>query len=114
MDFLNTFFQALPTRFLHSIGVFHIAEKAFDRLFKNKQLTSDLLRLKETFKLGCLLHDIGHAPLSHSTETVMPTLGELNIPKEFLEEGDDLRRQATRTTRLKVLWIARFLKRSKK
>ena len=86
---------ATHTRFLHSIGVFHIAGKAFDRLFKNKQQTSEMMRLKETFKLGCLLHDIGHAPLSHSTETVMPTLGELNIPNQFLEKGDDLNRQAS-------------------
>jgi HD superfamily phosphohydrolase len=86
---------ATHTRFLHSIGVFHIAGKAFDRIFKNKQQTSEIIRLRETFKLGCLLHDIGHAPLSHSTETVMPTLGELNIPKQYLEKGDDPSRQAS-------------------
>ena len=40
----------------------------------------DLKRLKNTFKTACLLHDIGHAPLSHSTEVVMPSVCELKIP----------------------------------
>lgn len=87
---------ATHTRFIHSIGVMNIASNAFDRLFKNKLQNKDFLRLKETFKLACLLHDVGHAPLSHSTETVMPVLSELKIPKEFLSKKDQSRdRQAT-------------------
>jgi HD superfamily phosphohydrolase len=66
----------------------NIASSAFDRLFKARLFDKDVLRLKETFKLACLLHDVGHAPLSHSTETVMPKLSELNIPKEFLSKKD--------------------------
>jgi HD superfamily phosphohydrolase len=50
-------------------------------------------RLKETLRLGCLLHDIGHAPLSHSTESVMPMVSELKLPKQFLHQGKD--RQAS-------------------
>lgn len=79
---------ATHSRFLHSIGVMHIGSKAFDSLFKNKIPQKDYFRLKETFKLACLLHDIGHAPLSHSTESVMPALSELEIPEEFLFAHD--------------------------
>lgn len=87
---------ATHTRFIHSIGVMHIGTQAFDRLFRDKLDNKDILRLKETFKLACLLHDIGHAPLSHSTESVMPTIKELDIPKQFLaNENADLSRQAT-------------------
>ncbi len=86
---------ATHTRFIHSLGVMHIGEKAFRSLFKDFMPTPELERLKETFKLACLLHDVGHAPLSHSTESVMPTLRALSIPKEFLREGEDLDRQAT-------------------
>lgn len=87
---------ATHTRFIHSIGVMSIGGKAFDTLFKGRSLTPDLLRLKETFKLACLLHDIGHAPLSHSTETVMPSLKSLKIPDEFLSAHDKKQdRQAT-------------------
>lgn len=87
---------ATHTRFIHSIGVMNIADKAFDRLFRHHHFDKDILRLKETFKLAGLLHDVGHAPLSHSTETVMPNLSELNIPADFLSKKDQLSdRQAT-------------------
>lgn len=87
---------ATHTRFIHSIGVMNIGDKAFDKLFKDKANHKDFARLKETFKLACLLHDIGHAPLSHSTESVMPSLKELKIPNRFLSEKDqNSDRQAT-------------------
>jgi HD superfamily phosphohydrolase len=87
---------ATHTRFIHSIGVMNIASLAFDRLFKKHLNDKDFLRLKETLKLAALLHDVGHAPLSHSTETVMPMLSELKIPVEFLSKKDQARdRQAT-------------------
>ncbi len=87
---------ATHTRFIHSIGVMNIGDKAFDKLFKDKVNHKDFARLKETFKLACLLHDIGHAPLSHSTESVMPSLKELKIPNRFLSEKDqNSDRQAT-------------------
>jgi HD superfamily phosphohydrolase len=82
---------ATHTRFLHSIGVMHLSEKVFQKLFyqNNQQKKYDpnnieLQRFQETLKLAALLHDIGHAPLSHSTEMVMPELSELKIPAKFL------------------------------
>jgi HD superfamily phosphohydrolase len=87
---------ATHTRYIHSIGVMDIGRRAFEKLFKKYEGTADYYRLKETFKLGCLLHDIGHAPLSHSTESVMPLLSELEIPKEFLTDQEQQHdRQAT-------------------
>jgi len=79
---------ATHTRFLHSIGVMHVGSKAFDKLFPANLQNKEILRLKETFKLACLLHDIGHAPLSHSTETVMPNLSALKIPSSYLTKKD--------------------------
>lgn len=81
---------ATHTRYLHSIGVMNVATMVFNSLFKD-QNSKDVLRLKESLRLGCLLHDIGHAPLSHSTESVMPMVSELKLPKQFM--GKD--RQAT-------------------
>lgn len=87
---------ATHTRFLHSIGVMHVGSLAFDKLFKDKLTHPRAARLKETVKLACLLHDIGHAPLSHSTESVMPMLSELKINKRFLSKKDQENdRQAT-------------------
>lgn len=81
---------ATHTRYLHSIGVMNVATLVFNSLFK-EQTSKDILRLKESLRLGCLLHDIGHAPLSHSTESVMPMVSALNLPKQF-QKGE---RQAT-------------------
>ena len=86
---------ATHTRFIHSIGVMHVGSLAFGTLFKDQINNPEIQRLQKTFMLGCLLHDIGHAPLSHSTETVMPPLSHLNIPPEFLSKGEVLTRQAT-------------------
>jgi len=84
---------ATHTRFLHSIGVMSIADKAFKRLFADSLHKKDTQKLHRTFKLACLLHDIGHAPLSHSTEFAMPNLTELKMPKNFI--FGDQNKQAT-------------------
>jgi HD superfamily phosphohydrolase len=81
---------ATHTRYLHSIGVMHVATLVFNSLFKD-QSSKDIQRLKESLRLGCLLHDIGHAPLSHSTESVMPMVSALKLPKQF----QDRERQAS-------------------
>lgn len=82
---------ATHTRYLHSIGVMNVASMVFNSLFKGNQ-SSEIHRLRETLRLGCLLHDIGHAPLSHSTESVMPMVSRLKLPRAFQEPVD---RQAT-------------------
>lgn len=84
---------ATHTRYLHSIGVMHVSSLVFNSLFKENLFNSEYIRLKETLRLGCLLHDIGHAPLSHATESVMPTLGELKLPDFFVMNQP--RRQAS-------------------
>jgi uncharacterized protein len=73
---------ATHTRYLHSIGVMNVSTLVFNNLFKD-QMSLDIIRLKETLRLGCLLHDIGHAPLSHSTESVMPLVSLLKLPGQF-------------------------------
>lgn len=82
---------ATHTRYLHSIGVMNVSTLVFNSLFKDQQ-SSEIQRLKETLRLGCLLHDIGHAPLSHSTESVMPMVSALKLPGNFNPTED---RQAT-------------------
>lgn len=89
----NIFPGATHSRFLHSLGAMHVGTRAFDKLFPIQGKA--YLRIRETFRLACLLHDIGHPPLSHSTELVMPKLKELKIPTEFLKKGENLNRKAT-------------------
>lgn len=76
---------ATHNRFLHSIGATHIAGLAFEAIFKNSgrghSFSSEKTRgrFKQTLKLATLLHDVGHGPLSHTTEEVMPLLKELKV-----------------------------------
>lgn len=69
-------------RFIHSVGAHHLAGLIFDNIFKGYAFsnTNDKWRLRECTILGALLHDVGHGPLSHTSEEVMPQLEELKIP----------------------------------
>lgn len=72
---------ATHNRFLHSLGVCHLAGVAFDLIFKNYPFRRSEARqqFRQAVRLGALLHDIGHGPLSHTTEQVMPRLRDLNV-----------------------------------
>ncbi|PWU14489.1 MAG: hydrolase [Bdellovibrio sp.] len=72
---------ATHNRYLHSIGVSHLAGLAFDQIFKNYLFSSSSVRanFRKSLRLAALLHDIGHGPLSHTTEEVMPLLSQLRL-----------------------------------
>jgi HD superfamily phosphohydrolase len=70
---------AIHSRFAHSLGAMHVATQIFDRVFFESFLTKlELDRFRQLIRLAALLHDLGHPPLSHTTEKIMPTLNELN------------------------------------
>ncbi|AAP99411.1 MULTISPECIES: HD domain-containing protein [Prochlorococcus] len=60
-----TFHGAESSRFTHSLGVFHIARRALKKLLK---LEPELIQFKGLLYASSLLHDIGHGPLSHTSE----------------------------------------------
>lgn len=72
---------ATHNRYIHSIGVCHLTGRAFDTVFKDYRFSTVEKResLRQTVRMAALLHDVGHGPLSHSTEEVMPKVGALNI-----------------------------------
>ena len=81
---------ATHTRYLHSIGVSHLATQTFDKIFSGINLpVQEKLRLRMTLSLAALLHDVGHAPLSHSTECVMPLRKQLPLPSMFVTKNDE-------------------------
>lgn len=86
---------ATHNRFLHSVGVTHLAGVAFDTIFKNYPFRDFKTKnsLRQCVKLAALLHDIGHGPLSHTTEAVMPQLSELNI-QLYKDQNRNIERQA--------------------
>lgn len=66
---------AYHNRFIHSLGVYHLGCIAFAAIKSTleEQLTKirsewKIEKIQEIFELSCLLHDIGHAPFSHTGE----------------------------------------------
>ncbi len=72
---------ATHNRYLHSIGVCHLAGQSFDSIFRVYpfQKSVNKTRLRQAVRLASLLHDVGHGPLSHTTEQVMPKVEELKV-----------------------------------
>ena len=72
---------ATHNRYIHSVGVMHLAGRAFDSVFRTFEFSSPdaRARMRQATRLGALLHDIGHGPLSHTTEEVMPLVDKLQI-----------------------------------
>jgi HD superfamily phosphohydrolase len=72
---------ATHNRYLHSIGVTHVAGLVFNHIFKDFPLSSPAVQehYRQVTKLAALLHDVGHGPLSHTTEEVMPPVAALKI-----------------------------------
>ena len=68
--------SATHNRFAHSLGVFHLGSlvaKAIEDESLDGYDLSDLQKnhyreYLEAYKLACLLHDVGHAPFSHTSE----------------------------------------------
>lgn len=64
--------SAVHNRFVHSMGVFHLGEIASTQVIteieKKYQFEFDVKRIGEIFMIACLLHDVGHAPFSHTGE----------------------------------------------
>jgi len=94
--------NARQDRFSHSLGVFHLGQKAVDYLLYNFSKESNVVhwnirsdnkrdnfwaKNKVLFLIACLLHDIGHAPFSHSLEWLMfkNTTASINVEKKIAE-----------------------------
>lgn len=77
MAFTNYVYpSAEHSRFVHSLGVLHVATEIFSKLFEKHQdilITNDLNKedLVKYLRYSALLHDIGHLPYSHSSETAL-------------------------------------------
>lgn len=65
--------SAVHNRFVHSLGVYHLGRLAFRQIKKENNEkhffdNDNLVKLGRVFELACLLHDVGHAPFSHTGE----------------------------------------------
>lgn len=87
-------------RFTHSLGVYHLGSIAIQAISSNSSLFSkdvsqkQFEHLSSIFVSACLLHDVGHAPFSHTTEkffnndefSLHDTLVELIESDEFTND----------------------------
>jgi HD superfamily phosphohydrolase len=72
---------ATHTRYSHGLGAMAVATRVFDALSPRLELElDDRARLRQTLRLSVLFHDLGHAPLSHATEAIMPLAKTLSLP----------------------------------
>jgi uncharacterized protein len=93
---------ATHTRYAHGLGTLHIASGMFLQLARAYELApSDAARLHQTVRLAALFHDLGHAPLSHTTEAFLPAVGTLGLGP--WQEGPNDRRASHEDFTLKIL-----------
>ena len=73
---------AIHNRYLHSIGAMHVAGRLFDALMASMPWLDDRTarRFRQTVRIAALLHDIGHPPLSHAAEALLPLHADLQVP----------------------------------
>lgn len=76
--------SAVHNRFVHSMGVFHLGEIASSQVLSEVcekfTIEIDTNRIRNVFLSACLLHDVGHAPFSHTGEAFY-----LDENKEYAE-----------------------------
>lgn len=65
----TVFPSARHDRFIHSLGVYHIGTLIAKHLEEECELPELEYSILKTYRLACLLHDVGHTPFSHTFET---------------------------------------------
>ena len=59
-----------------------VATRVFDALAPKLKLPeTERVRFRQLLRLSVLFHDLGHAPLSHATERIMPPAAQLKLPE---------------------------------
>jgi len=82
---------ATHTRYAHGLGAMAVATRVFDALAPKLELSSEeRQRFRQTVRLAVLFHDLGHAPLSHATERIMPMAAALRLPA-WVDRGGNRR-----------------------
>lgn len=87
---------ATHDRFIHSLGTYHLAKKAATNFLKNikDDISNDVLEdmseseesLRATFLYAALLHDVGHAPFSHTCEEYFANAKDKNNRRKIDNE----------------------------
>ncbi len=78
--------SAVHNRFIHSLGVYHLGTIALNQLkceikAKPELREVNLNEIGKIFLIACLLHDVGHAPFSHTGENYYLDMQAAEIKK---------------------------------
>lgn len=74
--------SAVHNRFVHSLGVYYLGCLVCDTIRKEKDCFEEIVcfdRYLYLFEIACLLHDLGHAPFSHTGEAYYLANGERTL-----------------------------------
>ena len=72
---------ATHSRYAHSLGAMQMATCIIDRVLPALAMSkTQQQRMRQMVRLAVLFHDLGHPPLSHVSERVMPQVGSLKMP----------------------------------
>lgn len=75
------------TRFEHSIGTFHVASLIAEKLLQGKEHEE----IRRVIRLSALLHDIGHGPFSHVSESILEKYSNNSSHQEKIHESITMR-----------------------
>lgn len=100
LSFLQSYVYpgALHNRFTHCLGAMHIAGRLFGRTIQKSEIIhenldkEEIAGLRKRVRLAGLLHDIGHGPFSHASESVFPDFKDLPLNKDWWKK--EKKRQA--------------------
>ena len=75
-SYVSLYPSSTHDRFTHSLGTYYLGKQLIDSLWENLEedveviikSNCDIEEITFTFEIACLLHDVGHAPFSHTGE----------------------------------------------
>ena len=78
---------AVHSRFMHSLGVFHLGKRLFSALLMKDEGPQFSLEGVKAFLAACLFHDLGHYPFAHSLKE-LPVKAHEALTGELLRSGE--------------------------
>ena len=76
---------ASHSRYTHALGACHVVSRVFESVFARlpEVPPAERGRLKAAVRAAMLLHDLGHPPLSHASESILPPRSRLGLPPGY-------------------------------